>query len=73
MATKKTPGKSILKQPSKPTPEAATSQAAAADEEAAKAEADAAAQKKRHFDIAIKHALLIDHQRKTQDQVLNHI
>jgi hypothetical protein len=70
MATTKTPGKSILKQPSK-TSQAATSQAA--DDEAAKAEAEAAAQKKRHFDIAIKHALLIDHQRKTQDQVLNHI
>lgn len=70
MATTKTPGKSILKQPSKST-QAATSQAA--DDEAAKAEAEAAAQKKRHFDIAIKHALLIDHQRKTQDQVLNHI
>jgi hypothetical protein len=71
MATKKTPGKSILKQPSKtPQAEAATSQA---EDDAAKAEAEAAAQKKRHFDIAIKHALLIDHQRKTQDQVLNHI
>ena len=68
MATKKTPGKSILKQPAKP-PQA---EQAAADD-AAKAEAEAAAQKKRHFDIAIKHALLIDHQRKTQDQVLNHI
>lgn len=73
MATKNTPGKSILKQPSKtktPGAAAATSQA---DDDAAKAEAEAAAQKKRHFDIAIKHALLIDHQRKTQDQVLNHI
>lgn len=69
MATKKAPGKSILKQPTK-VPEAATSSAA---DDAAKAEAEAAAQKKRHFDIAIKHALLIDHQRKTQDQVLNHI
>lgn len=68
-ATIKTPGKSILKQPSE-TPQAATS---TEDDDAAKAEAEAAAQKKRHFDIAIKHALLIDHQRKTQDQVLNHI
>jgi hypothetical protein len=70
MAPKKTPGKSILKQPTK-TPEAATS--TEQEDEAAKASAEAAAQKKRHFDIAIKHALLIDHQRKTQDQVLSHI
>ena len=68
MATKKTPGRSILKQPTK-TPH----QAQPAADDAAKAEAEAAAQKKRHFDIAIKHALLIDHQRKTQDQVLSHI
>ena len=72
MATKKTPGKSILKQPSK-TPQAAEAATSQAEDDAAKAEAEAAAQKKRHFDIAIKHALLIDHQRKTQDQVLNHI
>lgn len=64
MATKRTPGKSILKQPTK-TPEQV--------DDASKAEAEAAAQKKRHFDIAIKHALLIDHQKKTQDQVLKHI
>jgi hypothetical protein len=73
MATKKAPGKSILKQPIS-TPAAATSPATAEEDDAsAKALAEAAAQKKRHFDIAIKHALLIDHQRKTQDQVLNHI
>jgi hypothetical protein len=73
MATKKAPGKSILKQPTS-TPAAATSPATAEEDDAsAKALAEAAAQKKRHFDIAIKHALLIDHQRKTQDQVLNHI
>jgi hypothetical protein len=72
MATKRTPGKSILKQPTK-TPQAEEAATSQADDEAAKAEAEAAAQKKRHFDIAIKHALLIDHQRKTQDQVLNHV
>lgn len=69
MATKKTPVKSILK-PTR-TPEAAT--LTEQEDEAAKASAEAATQKKRHFDIAIKHALLIDHQRKTQDQVLSHI
>jgi hypothetical protein len=68
MTTKKAPGKSILKQPTK-TPEVIAEE----DDASAKASAEAAAQKKRHFDIAIKHALLIDHQRKTQDQVLNHI
>jgi hypothetical protein len=68
MATKKVPGKSILKQPTK-TPEVIAEE----DDASAKASAEAAAQKKRHFDIAIKHALLIDHQRKTQDQVLNRI
>lgn len=64
MATKKTPGKSILKQPTKTREQV---------DEDSKAEAEAAAQKKRHFDIAIKHALLIEHQKKTQDQVLKHI
>jgi len=66
------PKKSILKQPKPPvaTPDQETSQPT--DEET-KALAEAAALKKRHLDIAIKHALLIEHQRKTSDQVLKHI
>jgi hypothetical protein len=71
MATVK-PQKSILKQPKTPvaTPDQETSQPT--DEET-KSLAEAAALKKRHLDIAIKHALLIEHQRKTSDQVLKHI
>lgn len=71
MATQKLPIRSILKQPSKDiaTPEndnkTTTSQTSADAEEAAK--------KKRYFDIAIKHALLIDHQKKTQDDVVKNI
>jgi hypothetical protein len=72
MATVK-PKKSILKQPKTL---AATSLPRDEDnktDEETKAAAEAAAQKKRHLDIAIKHALLIEHQRKTSDQVLKHI
>lgn len=68
MASKKVPGKSILKQPARPA------ETSPPPDEAAQAEAEAeAAKKKRHFDIAIKHALLIDHQKKTSNQILNHI
>jgi len=70
MATNK-PKKSILKQPK--TPVTATPTPNEANDEELKASAEAAAQKKRHLDIAIKHALLIEHQRKTSDQVLKHI
>ncbi|KAM0715058.1 hypothetical protein Q7P37_009523 [Cladosporium fusiforme] len=66
MATTKVPGKSILKQSVPPPPEQQD------DESQAEAEAEAA-KKKRNFDIAIKHALLIEHQRKTSDQILNHV
>jgi len=74
MATSK-PTKSILKQPK--TPAVAASLPTDGDndknDEELKASAEAAALKKRHMDIAIKHALLIEHQRKTSDQVLKHI
>lgn len=70
MATKKVPGKSILKQTAPPPP----AQQEKEDESQAEAEAaEAAEKKKRHMDIAIKHALLIEHQKKTSDQILNHI
>ena len=73
MATVK-PTKSILKQPKTPAATSPPNDAAndKTDEET-KTLAEAAALKKRHLDIAIKHALLIEHQRKTSDQVLKHI
>ena len=73
MATVK-PTKSILKQPKTPAATSPPNDAAndKTDEET-KSLAEAAALKKRHLDIAIKHALLIEHQRKTSDQVLKHI
>lgn len=68
------PTKSILKQPKTPTVATPSSPPPdQANDEELKASAEAAAQKKRHLDIAIKHALLIEHQRKTSDQVLKHI
>jgi hypothetical protein len=70
MATSK-PTKSILKQPKPPT--ATNDDANDKTDEETKTQAEAAALKKRHLDIAIKHALLIEHQRKTSDQVLKHI
>lgn len=69
MATNKVPGKSILKQSAAPQPPQHDD---VADESQAEAVAEAA-KKKRHLDIAIKHALLIEHQKKTTDQILNHI
>jgi hypothetical protein len=70
MATSK-PTKSILKHPKTPT--ATIDDANDKTDEETKTLAEAAALKKRHLDIAIKHALLIEHQRKTSDQVLKHI
>jgi hypothetical protein len=71
MATVK-PKKSILKQPKAPIATDNDANDKPTDEET-KTLAEAAALKKRHLDIAIKHALLIEHQRKTSDQVLKHI
>lgn len=70
MSAKKAPGKSILKQsaPSQPPPPPQQE-----DESQAEAEAEEAAKKKRNFDIAIKHALLIEHQKKSSAQILEHI
>lgn len=60
MATK-VPAKSILKQPSQPSQEEQDEQKATA------------AKNKRHLDIALQHAYLIQHQKDTQDQILKHL
>lgn len=56
------PVKSILKQPSQPPQKE--------EEDAQKA---AAAKNKRHLDIALQHAYLIQHQKDTQNQILKHL
>jgi len=55
------PAKSILKQPSQPPQDEQDQQKAVA------------AKNKRHLDIALQHAYLIQHQKDTQDQILKHL
>lgn len=58
-----TPEKSILKLPSRPKPEPVDNEAATAQ----------ASKEKKNFDIALKHAYLIQHQKNIQAQILKNI